>query len=409
MKGAKRFLPVALLLIPLLAQGQAPRHDKGAFVEYHNEFYSKIRQSIARESQAHAMHRVFRMDFTGIDIPKSVDEFTKSWCNEPVSQGNTGTCWCFATTSFYESEIYRQTGQALKLSQMYTVYWEYVEKAREFVRTRGESFFGEGSETNAPARMIRLHGIVPYEVFPGKPDNQEFYNHAPMFREMKGYLDHVKATNAWDEESVIRTIRAILDHYIGTPPEKFTWKGKEYTPLEWMKEVAHYNPDDYVNFMSLMEAPYWTLAEYKVPDNWWHSKDYHNVPLDVFMDAIKEAVKNGYTVAIGGDVSESGYSPENDVAMVPTYDIPSEYIDEYARQFRFTNHSTTDDHAIHIVGYTIKPNGWWFLVKDSGSGARNGNNKGWYFYHEDYVKLKMMTFTVHKDAVKDILKRFNDS
>ena len=31
---------------------------------------------------------------------------------------------------------------------------------------------------------------------------------------------------------------------------------------------------------------------------------------------------------------------------------------------------------------------------------------GYYFFHEDYVKLKMMGFTVHKDAVKKILKKF---
>jgi hypothetical protein len=28
-----------------------------------------------------------------------------------------------------------------------------------------------------------------------------------------------------------------------------------------------------------------------------------------------------------------------------------------------------------------------------------------YFFHEDYVKLKMMDFMVHKDAMKDVLKK----
>ena len=28
-------------------------------------------------------------------------------------------------------------------------------------------------------------------------------------------------------------------------------------------------------------------------------------------------------------------------------------------------------------------------------------------YHEDYIKLKMMSFTVHKDAVKKVLKQVN--
>jgi bleomycin hydrolase len=49
----------------------------------------------------------------------------------------------------------------------------------------------------------------------------------------------------------------------------------------------------------------------------------------------------------------------------------------------------------------------WFLIKDSGSSARNNpQNPGFYYYHEDYVKLKMMTYTVHKDMVKDVLVKF---
>ena len=56
-------------------------------------------------------------------------------------------------------------------------------------------------------------------------------------------------------------------------------------------------------------------------------------------------------MSIGGDVSESGYSSKYDIAMVPSFDIPSQYIDENARQFRFSNGTTTDDHAIHLIGY----------------------------------------------------------
>ena len=112
-------------------------------------------------------------------------------------------------------------------------------------------------------------------------------------------------------------------------------------------------------------------------------------------------------MSIGGDVSESGYSSTNDVAMIPSYDIPSEYINENARQFRFSNGTTTDDHAIHLIGYKIDINDdWWFLIKDSGSGSRNGKIPGYYFYHEDFVKLKMMTFTIHKDAVTKTLNKF---
>ena len=112
-------------------------------------------------------------------------------------------------------------------------------------------------------------------------------------------------------------------------------------------------------------------------------------------------------MALGGDVSEAGYLSKYDAAFIPTFDIPSEYIDESARQFRFSNKTTTDDHGIHLAGYLEKDGKDWYLIKDSAAGAMEGNNVGYYFYHEDYVKLKMMDFLVHKDAVRDLLSKFN--
>jgi bleomycin hydrolase len=85
--------------------------------------------------------------------------------------------------------------------------------------------------------------------------------------------------------------------------------------------------------------------------------------------------------------------------------LPSAYIDEAARQFRFNNGTTTDDHGLHVVGFTEKNSKDWYLVKDSWSSAWNNDHPGYYFFHEDYVKLKVLGFMVHKDAVKDLLAK----
>lgn len=380
--------------------------DKAAFIQYENKFYSEIKEGIKDfNKEERGPRKSFKMVYEGKNIPKSTSEFTTVWCKDPVSQGNTGTCWCFSTSSFYESEIFRLTKQKIDISELYIVYWEYVEKAREYIRTRGKSFFGEGSETNAVARMMEKYGVVPLDNYNGMKDNQVFHNHSTMFKEMKHYLNSLKRDNAWNEPEALATIKSILDYHIGKPPIEITYDGKIMTPLDFLNNVTKLKPSDYVNFMSLMQVPYYENAEYKVPDNWWRSNAYNNVPLDDFMSIIINAVKSGYSLSIGGDVSESGYDSNNDVAMIPTYDIPSEYINEYSRQLRFSNGATTDDHAIHLIGYKESGDDLWFLIKDSGSGARNGKNSGYYFYHEDFVKLKTMTFTVHKDAAKDILKK----
>ena len=408
MKTTTVFLSIIFLFISFSSVFPQGKYDKGKFVESKDGFYkNEILKGIEEFNKSEKEPgKKFKMNFSGMDLPESITEFNSYWYNEPVSQGKTGTCWCFSTTSFFESEVYRLHGLEVKLSEMYTAYWEYVEKAKRFIQQRGNSAFSQGSEANAVTRIWKKYGVIPANAYTGMMPAQKFQDHTKMFDEMKSYLMNIKATNAWDEDEAIKTIKAIMNHYMGIPPADVTADGKKYTPKEYLENYLKLNLKDYVNILSYMQQPYYEQVEYEVPDNWWHNRDYYNVPLDQFILALKNAIKNGYTMSIGGDVSEAGYDSWHKVGIVPTFDIPSEYIDENARQFRFSNKTTTDDHGIHIIGYLEKYGKNWFLIKDSGSGSRNTGDKGYYFYHEDYVKLKIMDFMVHKDAVENLLEKF---
>lgn len=394
------------LLTTLLAQEK----NNGIFVEEKDGFYkNEILKSLDESSEPEKeKKKTFKLDFSGMDLPKSKDEFTSYWHNDPVSQGRTGTCWCFSTTSYFESEVYRLHKKQVKLSEKYSVYWEYVEKAKRYIKQRGDSAFEEGSEANAVPRIWKMYGIVPAEVYTGLMPGQNFDDHKTMHKEMKSYLENIKSTHAWSEDEAIKVIKSILNHYMGEPPTEFYLEGKKYSPKEFLNNYIQIKPDDYVDILSYMQKPYYQQVEYEVEDNWWHSDVYYNVPLNVFMDALKNSIHNGYTMAIGGDVSEAGYDSWNKVGVIPTFDIPSEYIDENARQFRFSNETTTDDHGIHLVGYMEKEGVDWYLIKDSGAGSRNTGDQGYYYYHEDYIKLKIMDFMVHKDAVENVLKKFKE-
>lgn len=386
------------------------RNDKANYAPaITNPFWDKIKSetdSFQKSKTTTAANNKLQMDYTGMDIPKSIDEFTIVEAAKPQSQGITGTCWCFSTTSFYEAEEYRMYKKNIQLSELYTVYWQYVEKAKEYVNTRGRSNFDEGSETNAVQEMMKKYGIVSQQDYSGLQSGQPFHDHAKMVAEMKNYLSHIKEENAWNEEQVTATIKSIMNHYMGAPPNTVNENGRQYTPQQYLKEALQLNPDDYITIMSLKSEPFWQKAEYKVDDNWWHSNNYYNVPANDFVATIKYAIKNGYSVSLGGDVSESGNNSKLGVMMVPTYDIPSSYINDDARLLRFLNGATTDDHAMHLIGYAEKKNGIWFLVKDSGAGGFNNSNApGYWFIHEDYIKLKMMTATMYKDAAKSILEK----
>jgi bleomycin hydrolase len=399
-------LAVALLVAPS-APGQQGRPVFGkrtdAMLDTISARMERARKPAGKEKP------VMMVDFASVPAPKTVAEFTRIWHLPPVMQGLSGMCWCFSTTSMLESEIHRQTGREIGLSSLHTVYWEHVEKAREFVRTRGESYYAEGSEANAVFRIWKKYGAVPAEAYTGLKPGQQYHDHEhTLFPEIKKYLASVKESAAWNEATVIATVRSILDHYLGAPPSTVTVDGKQLTPQEYLTTVVKLDPGDYIDFVSFMQFPYYTKVEYDVPDNWWHNADYHNVPLADFMTIIKRSVRKGYSVAIGGDFSEPGYSRgEAGIAVVAPFDIPASAITEEARQFRFNNGTTTDDHGLHIVGYVEKDGKDWYLVKDSWSSAYNSKHPGYYFFHEDYVKLKMMGCSVHKDAVQDILAKFS--
>lgn len=410
-------LTVVLAFAALLSI-QAQNVDKGKLIEVpKGSFYEDVVLRDVKQMDStlnpEKPKTKYIMDMAGMKLPNKVDLYKTYWANAPLSQGNTGTCWCFSTTSQYESEVFRQFGKKVKLSEIHTVYWEYVEKARRFVQERGNSLFDEGSEANAVARITKEYGMMPQECYTGLVGKRQYHSHAAMFKEMSTYLESVKQNNIWNEEQVLATIRSILNHYLGEPPVKFKVEGKEYTPKTYLKDYLKINPDDFVEILSYKQKPYWEKVEYEVPDNWWHSTDYYNLPLDDFMKLIKQAIRAGYTLSIGGDVSEAGLSRDFQCGMIPDFDIPSAYINEDARQFRFSNKTTTDDHGMHLVGYleNFKGDGKdWFLIKDSSAGSRNNDKNapefGYYFFSEDFMKLKMMGFTVHKDAVKEVLGKF---
>ena len=380
---------------------------------FYYETIMKDVQAIEAKKEEKEPYKRFVMDQLGMDLPNDQNLYKTVWSNPTVSQGNTGTCWCFSTTSFYETEELRLYNKQVAMSQIYWVYCEYIEKARRFVEKRGNSAFAEGSEGNAVARLMKTYGAMPLEAFTGLTDDRKYHDHSTMYQEMNAFLNSLKSSNAWNMDYAFATIRSIMDHYLGTPPADFMVEGKKYTPQSFLKDYLKLNPEDYVEILSYKQEPFWQQVEYKVQDNWWHSKDYYNVPLDDFMKALKSAAKAGYSLSIGGDVSEPGFSRETNCAMIPDFDIPSAYINDDARQFRFSNETTTDDHGMQLIGYleNYKNTGHdWYLIKDSSSGSRNvgqdNPNFGYYFFRDDYIKLKMMGFTVHKDAVKDLLVKF---
>ena len=78
---------------------------------------------------------------------------------------------------------------------------------------------------------------------------------------------------------------------MGKLPEKFTYKGKEYTPQSFTESLG-LNMDDYIELTSFTHKPYYEMFSPEVPDN-WENQPMYNLPLDELIETIDYALNKG--------------------------------------------------------------------------------------------------------------------
>jgi bleomycin hydrolase len=336
-------------------------------------------------------------------------------------QGSSGTCWSYATGSFLESEMIRKGGPEIHLSKIYIARKSYEEKALNYVRMHGSLNYGDGGIAHDVINMYAKYGIVPYEVYTGLNYGTTRNQFGEMQAVIQGMLDAVvKAPNKGTLTPVWReAVNAVLDTYLGQVPETFTYKGRKYTPQSFAKEVVKVDPADYVEFQSVTDIPFYTKGTLMVPDNWALEQAW-NIPVEDIIPIMDNALRNGYSISWGGDVSEPTFSWKNGVAFVsatPAAELTAEQkaalfkgpqpepaITNEMRQRAFDNFSTTDDHGMHITGIATDQNGTeWYIVKNSW--GLSNQQQGYLYMSKAYAAYKMTAFMVHKDAVPAAIRK----
>ncbi len=340
--------------------------------------------------------------------------------NTPIkNQGSSGTCWSYSANSFIESEMMRMGKRPVELSQIYSARNSYIEKGKMYVRMQGAVTLGDGGAFHDVMNMYRKYGAMPQSVYSGLNYGTTKNKFAEMAAIQEGILKAVvanpngKLTPNWE-----KAYTSAIDAYLGEVPTKFKWEGKEYTPETFAKEVVGINPNDYVEIGSDLNYPLYDKFVLLVPDNWSFDQVY-NVKMNELTDIIDHAIKNGFTVAWAGDVSEKYFSWKNGVAFVPEKEwedmTPEERdgmfngpkqerkVTPEMRQEAFDNYSTTDDHGMHIVGIAKDQNGREYYVIKNSWGVTN-DYKGYMYMTKEYVKYKTTDIMLHKDGLPKELK-----
>lgn len=332
-------------------------------------------------------------------------------CTDIKNQAKTGTCWSFATCSFLESELMRVGRGNYDLSEMFVVRNIYRDKARNFVLRQGKANFSQGSLSHDFINTVMRHGIVPEDVYSGKTEGVTAHDHSELSAVLKGYVEALvgrkKLSDKWDDG-----FDAILDVYLGPVEENFVVDGTSYHPKAFAMQLG-INPGDYVNLTSFTHHPFYSSFILEIPDN-FSNGSFINVPLNELEIIVDNALKNGYSVAWDGDVSEKGFSSGKGLAVLPVDSknedvfkkpVPEVTVSAENRQANFESYATTDDHLMHIVGIAKDGEGnKYYKIKNSWGEV--SDLKGFLYMSAPYFRMKTMSVTLHKDGIpKNIVKQ----
>ena len=351
------------------------------------------------------------------------------------NQARSGTCWAYSTLAFFESEFLKKTKKNIDLCEMFVANKDYMDRAILKVRMHGDAQFSQGGSAYDVFYVLKNYGICPEDAMPlpGTMYGDTLNNFNQFFKVMEPYVDAIAKSESKKLNQTWKVgFQGILDAYLGKCPETFTYEGKNYTPKTFANSLG-LNWDDYVSITSYTHYPFYTEFPVEVQDNWRQGLSW-NLPIDEMARIIDNAIRNGYTVAWGGDVSEDGFT-RNGLALL--YDAKGESLEgsdmakwlklspyekmnkltelginapemtptQEKRQEEYDNWTLTDDHGMLIYGIAKDQNGKeYYMVKNSW--GETGKYKGTWYMSKNYIVAKTMDYMVNKNAIpKDIRKK----
>jgi len=316
-----------------------------------------------------------------------------------ISQGSTGTCWSFATTSFLESEVMRKGLPETDLSEMFFVRYAYLDKADQYLLYHGNNNFGQGGQAHDVINVLRERGLSTFEAYPGIKEDGK-YKHRELAAQLEQEVKDLNKKRKDFDATDLSSLERILKEQIGKLPKKIKEDGKKLSPKE-LKEALQLNPDDYVELSSYSHHPFYKPFVLEVPDNWAHDL-YYNLPIDELMEVMYNALNSGYSVCWDGDTSEKTFQHKKGKADVPEKQIGK--VDQEMRQKTFNDRSTTDDHLMHLVGLSKDSEGRNCFYTKNSWGADSNDFGGYLHMTDDYVRLKTVAIMIHKNAIPDSIR-----
>lgn len=317
-------------------------------------------------------------------------------CDQQMS----GTCWAFATTSFLESEILRINPHIkdIDLSEMFFVYYNYLNKFQRYYLRHGHIFWTMGGQPHDVLKIVYEKGFIPEFFYPGYTTFDHGHNHSHLdtaLKMMVSILDFARPMVVH-----LKAFTDTLEYYLGKIPAKFFYQEKTYTPLEFSKSM-NIDARNYVNLTSYAHHPYdeWFVLENRFN---WADVLFFNLPWNEFESICDSALLKGYSFVWNGDVTEKSFNYMNGLA---SWDEKITAI-ESERRDQFFSHKTNVDHVMHVVGLASIDKKKYYVVKNSW--GQIGRFNGYILMSADYFRLKTVSITLSMEALPpDVIKKMS--
>lgn len=229
------------------------------------------------------------------------------------NQQSSGRCWLFTGTNVLRNKAMKKLGiNDFFFSQVYLFFYDQLEKSNLFLQgiidTRKQDWddqmvrwlfqnpLSDGGTYAGVADLVNKYGLVPQDVMAETYNSNkttEIDSHLKRkLREFGVQLREESQSGKSEKELTsmkveqLKTIYHMLVLAYGQPPLSFTWapkkdgktlhEPKEYTPLEFYKEVCGSEEDLYGDYVMLMNDPSRPYNQVYEIDYDRHLYDGHN-------------------------------------------------------------------------------------------------------------------------------------
>ena len=356
-----------------------------------------------------------------------------------TDQKSSGRCWMFSGMNVLRSDFAQRTDSlTVEFSQAYLFFYDQLEKANLMLQgvidtgkkpiddQRVQFFFhhplSDGGTFCGVADLADKYGLVPKEVMPEtySTDNTSKASRliASKLREyglqLRDMVEKGKSTTALTKAKtrMLSQIYHMLRLTIGEPPQKFTYdfktksgrtagKPKEYTPIEFYKEVTGHKAIN-GTFLMLMNDPrrqYYKTFEVEYDRHTYdgHNWCYLNLPMDDIEQIAIAALKDGRKMYSSYDVGKM-LDRKRGYADTENYDYESLFstpfgMDKAQRIATFDSGST---HAMTLTAVDLDGKGRATKWKVENSWGSDWGQKGCLIMTDRWFREYMFRLVVDK-------------